>query len=54
MFLVLSLPNPLKLGFKNEDVVGAVSAGDAPTASEWSAILLPSKVQLILEVWQYF
>ena len=38
---------------KNEDVVGAVPAGDAPTTSEWSTILLPTKVHLILEVWQY-
>ena len=36
----------------NEDVVGAASTGDAPTVSEWSTILLPTKVQLILEVWQ--
>ena len=27
--------------------------GDAPTTSEWSTILLPTKVQLILEVWWY-
>ena len=26
---------------------------DAPTTSEWTTILLPSKVQLILEVWGY-
>ena len=38
---------------KNEDVVGAAPTGDAPTTSGWSTILLPSKVQLILEVWQY-
>ena len=38
---------------ENEDVVGAVLTGDAPTTSEWSTILLPTKVQLILEVWQY-
>ena len=43
MFLVLSLPNPLKLGFKNEDVVGAVSAGDAPTASECLTVLLATQ-----------
>ena len=34
---------------ENEDVVG----GDAPTTSEWSIILLPIKVHLILEVWWY-
>ena len=37
---------------ENEDVVGAAPTGDAPTTSEWSAILLPTKVQLILEIWQ--
>ena len=37
---------------KNEDVVGAASTGDAPTTSEWSTILLPTKVCLILDVWQ--
>ena len=26
----------------NEDVVGAAPTGDAPTASEWSTILLPT------------
>ena len=36
-----------------EDVVGAVPTGNAPTTSEWSTILLPTKVWLILEVWQY-
>ena len=34
---------------KNEDVVGAVPTGDAPTTSEWSTILLPTQVRLILE-----
>ena len=38
---------------ENEDVVGAAPTGDAPTTSEWSAILLPSKVRLILENWRY-
>ena len=28
--------------------------GDAPTTSEWSTILLPTKVRRILEVWWYF
>ena len=36
---------------ENEDVVGAAPTGDAPTTSEWSTILLPTKVQLILETW---
>ena len=38
---------------ENEDVVGAVLTGDAPTTSEWSASLLPTKVWLILDIWQY-
>ena len=29
------------------------SVGAAPTTSEWSTILLPTKVRLILETWQY-
>ena len=29
---------------ENEDVVGAVPTGDAPTTSEWSIIVLPYKV----------
>ena len=37
---------------ENEDVVGAAPTGDAPTTSEWSTILLPSQVWLILEVWR--
>ena len=38
---------------ENEDVVGAVPTGNVPTTSEWSTILLPTKVQLIWEVWWY-
>ena len=38
---------------KNEDAVGAAPTGDAPTTSEWSTILLPTKVRFILEVWRY-
>ena len=38
---------------ENEDVVGAALAGDVPTTSEWATILMPTKVQLILEVWRY-
>ena len=37
-----------------EDVVGAAPTGDAPTTSEWSTILLPTKVHLILEILRYF
>ena len=35
---------------ENEDVVGAAPKGDAPTTSEWSTILLPTQVRLILEI----
>ena len=31
----------------------AAPTGGAPTTSEWSTILLPSKVRLILETWRY-
>ena len=41
------------VSIENEDVVGAAPTSDAPTTSEWSTILLLSKVWLILEVWQY-
>ena len=53
-FLVLpfSLPNPLSQ-VDNEDLVGAAPTGDAPTTSELSAMILPNKVRLILEVWLY-
>ena len=37
---------------ENEDAVGAALTGDAPTTSEWSIILLPTKVWLILEILQ--
>ena len=50
--LQLSLPNPLKCEVENEDVVEAAPIGDAPTTSEWSTILLPAKVRLILETLQ--
>ena len=39
---------------ENEDVVGAAPAGDAPSTSERSTILLPTEVWLVLEVWQYY
>ena len=38
---------------ENEDVVGAAPTGDAPTTSEWSTLLLPSQVRLVLEVLRY-
>ena len=37
---------------KHEDVVGAAPIGDAPTTSDWSTILLPTKGRLILVIWQ--
>ena len=36
---------------ENKDVVGAVPTIDAPTTSEWSTSLSPTKVQLILKAW---
>ena len=38
---------------ENEDVVGAAPTDAAPTTSEWSTILLPTKVRIILETWWY-
>ena len=38
---------------ENEDVVGAAPTGDAPTTSEWSTILFPTQVRLILETLRY-
>ena len=35
---------------ENEDVVGAGPTGDAPTTSEWSTTVLPTKVSLKLEI----
>ena len=49
LVLELPLPNPLK-PVENEDVVGAAPTGDAPTTSEWSTILMPTQVRLILQV----
>ena len=37
---------------ENKDVVGAALTGDAPITSEWSTILLPTQVRLILEIWR--
>ena len=42
--LQLSLPNPLKPGVKSRM---KVPTGDAPTTSEWSIRLLPTKMPLI-------
>ena len=38
---------------ENEDVVGAAPKGDAPTTSEWSTILPPTKVRPISDAWGY-
>ena len=48
----LNLSLSLRRRVQNEDVVGGAPTGDAPTTSEGSTILLPVKVQLILEIWQ--
>ena len=34
------------------DAVEAAPTGDAPTTSEWSANILPTKVPFILVIWQ--
>ena len=38
---------------ENEDVDGAAPTGDAPTISEWWTFLLPTKVHLVLDFWEY-
>ena len=38
---------------KKEDIVGVAPTGDAPTTSEKSMILFPTKVHFISEVWGY-
>ena len=54
LVLQLSLPNTLKAReVENEDVVGAVPTGDAPTTAVWSTFLLPTKVRLVLETLRY-
>ena len=37
----------------HSDVVGAAPTGDAPTTIEWSTMLMPTKVPLILEVLRF-
>ena len=51
LVLQLTSRNLLKPSVKNEGVVGAAPTGDAPTTSEWSTILWPTKVCPISEVW---
>ena len=52
--LALQLSSPqsteARCEVENKDAFGV---GAAPTTSEWSASLLPSKVRLILEAWRY-
>ena len=43
----------LQLHLSDQHAVGAAPTGDAPTTSEWSTIILPTEVWLILEVWRY-
>ena len=50
LILQLSLCSTLKPGVKSRMMK---PTGDAPTASEWSTILLPAEVRLILDVWRY-
>ena len=52
--VVFAQSNEARCQIENEDVVGSAPTGDAPTTSEWSTILLPIKVRLILETWRYF
>ena len=51
--VVFAQSNEASCLVENEDVVGAAPTGDAPTTSEWSTILLPVKLHLILETWRY-
>ena len=52
LVVVFAQSNEARCKVENEDVVGAAPTGNAPTTSEWSTILLPTKVQLILETWR--
>ena len=48
---VFAQPIEARCKVQNEDVVGVAPTGDAPTTSEWSTFLLPSKLSVILEIW---
>ena len=52
--LQFALSNPLKPCVKLNEDLGGAPTGDAPTTCEWSTILLPTKVRLILETWRYW
>ena len=45
-------PNPLEPGVKSRMKM-KLEQRYAPTTSDWSAISLPNKLHLILEIWQY-
>ena len=40
----------LEQDFVRFEIISLAPTGDAPTTSEWSTILLPTKMSLILEV----
>ena len=46
LVVVFAQSNEARCQVENEDVVGAAPTGDAPATSEWSIILLPTKVRL--------
>ena len=48
----LNVSHLVRCYLENEDIIGAVPTGEVPTTSEWSTILLPTMVHVILEVWQ--
>ena len=50
--VVFAQSSEVRRKVENEAAVGATPTGDAPTTSGWSTILLPTKVPIILEVWQ--
>ena len=51
--VVFAQSTEARCSVKNEDVVGAAPTGDVPTTSEWSAILLATRVRLILDARWY-
>ena len=51
--VVFAQSNEARCYVENKYVVGAAPTGDAPTTSDWSTILLPTKVRNILETWRH-
>ena len=49
-FVVFAKSSEDMIQVEDEDIAVAAPTGDAPTTSEWSTILLPTKMQFILEV----